>query len=215
MATRTVLRRDLADLKQRVYSLGEKCIEVSHLYSSLIESYSDNLASRLLSLKEEIKAESKELNEQCFMVLTLQQPLIKDLRFVIGTLQIVLNLEKITEHYNATVPLITDLHIIEKSIAENLSKMSNLTQELLKQSLTLYLSSNLDIAKSTAKLSSEINYLHDIIYKQILVEVGKEGGQRAQIEAQLLAIIKSVEKASDLTSNIIEQVTFIILGNKD
>ena len=95
MTTRTTLRRDLADLKQKIYLLGEKCIEISELHTSLLETHNTNLENSLIQISNEVKKESKELNDQCFMVLTLQQPLIKDLRFVIGSLQIVLNLEKI------------------------------------------------------------------------------------------------------------------------
>ena len=212
MTTRTPLRRDLTDLKQKVYILGEKCIEISDLYNSLIEAYSNKLEERLIDITNEVKKESKELNDQCFLVLTLQQPLIKDLRFVIGSLQIVLNLEKTTEHYLSTISLLSSFHIIKSEIKELLKKMSNLVTELLKASLTLYLSFNLDSVKEITKLFSEINYLHDLIYKQILKEVAQESGEKAQIEAQLLSNIRALEKISDLIANIIEQVRYIIVS---
>ena len=90
--------------------------------------------------------------------------------------------------------------------------MANVVTELLKSSLTLYLSFNLDSVKETTKLFLEINYLHDLLYKQILKEVAQESGEKAQVEAQLLATIRSLEKTSDLITNIIEQVTYIIVG---
>lgn len=212
MTTRTPLRRDLADLKQKVYILGEKCIEISDLYNSLLESYSNKLEERLIDITNEVKKESKELNDRCFLVLTLQQPLIKDLRFVIGSLQIVLSLEKSTEYYLSTISLLSGVPIIKAEIKEYLKKMANVVTELLKASLTLYLSFNLDSANETTKLFSEINYLHDLLYKQILKEVAHESGEKAQIEAQLLSTIRSLEKISDLIANITEQVYYIIVG---
>ncbi|OGI06691.1 MAG: hypothetical protein A3I68_06150 [Candidatus Melainabacteria bacterium RIFCSPLOWO2_02_FULL_35_15] len=212
MTTRTPLRRDLADLKQKVYILGEKCIEISDLYNSLLESYSNKLEERLINITNEVKKESKELNDQCFLVLTLQQPLIRDLRFVIGSLQIVLSLEKSTEYYLSTISLLSGVHIIKAEIKDHLKKMASVVTELLKASLTLYLSFNLDSVKETTKLFSEINYLHDLLYKQILKEVACESGEKAQIEAQLLSTIRSLEKISDLIANITEQVYYIIVG---
>lgn len=212
MSTRTPLRRDLADLKQKVYILGEKCIEISDLYNTLLDSYSDNLEARLIDLSKEIKNETKELNDQCFLVLTLQQPMIKDLRFVIGSLQIVLNLEKTTEQYTSTISLLSGISIIKPELKENLKKMSDIVTTLLKTSLTLYLSFNLDLGKETSRLFSEINYMHDILYKQILKELAIETGEKAQIEAQLLGTIRSLEKISDIVTNIIEQVNYIIVG---
>ena len=212
MTTRTPLRRDLADLKQKVYLLGEKCIEVSDLYNSLLDTYSNKLEDRLIDITNEVKKESKELNDQCFLVLTLQQPLIKDLRFVIGSLQIVLNLEKTTEHYLSTISLLSGVQIIKPEIKDQLKKMGSLVTDLLKAALTLYLSFNLDSTKETTKLFSEINYLHDLLYKQILKEVAQESGERAQIEAQLLATIRTLEKTSDLITSIVEQVHYIIVG---
>ena len=212
MTTRTPLRRDLADLKQRVYLLGEKCIEASDLYNSLLENHSNKLESRLHDIANEVKKESKELNEQCFLVLTLQQPLIKDLRFVIGSLQIVLSLEKSTELYLSTLVLITEINILESIFKEELIKMAKRVQDLLKYTLTLYLSSNLDSSKDISESFSEISYLHDLLYKQILKGVAQESGEKAQIEAQLLATIRTLEKIADLTINISEQVKYIIIG---
>lgn len=215
MTTRTPLRRDLTDLKQKVYSLGEKCIEVSELYNSLLENYSDNLKERLADISKEVKKESKALNDQCFLVLTLQQPLIKDLRLVIGSLQIVLNFEKITEQYLSTLSLLSDINILEESIKNQFITMSKKAQDLIKISLTLYLSANINQSEEALKRISEISCLHDILYKQILKEVGEKSGPAAQIEAQLLATIRSLEKVSDLTINIIEQVKYIILGKNE
>lgn len=215
MTTRTPLRRDLADLKQKIYLLGEKCIEIANLYNSLFEVYSQNLEKSLIDTVNEIKNESKELHEQCFLVLTLQQPLIKDLRFVIGSLQIVLNLVKISEQYSTSISLIQEVNILRQKLKDDLIKMSNKVHNLLKISITLYLSFNLDMIDKTINSVSEINYLHDILYKQILNEVAQEGGHKAQIEAQLLSIIRSLEKVSDLTLNIIEQVKYIISGKSN
>lgn len=215
MTTRTTLRRDLADLKQKVYLLGEKCIEISDLYSSLIESHSDNLENRLMNITSEVKNESKELNDQCFLVLTLQQPLIKDLRFVIGSLQIVLSLEKIADQYLSTLPLISNVKLLEIIYKDQLITMAKNVVELIKLSLTHYLSSTVNSLDEINKKFSEINYLHDLLYKQILKDVGIESGQKAQVEAQLLAALRSLEKVADLTLNIAEQVKYIIIGKTE
>lgn len=213
MTTRTPLRRDLADLKQKVYLLGEKCVEAAELYNSLLETYSNNLEKRLIDITNEVKKESQELNEQCFLVLTLQQPLIRDLRFVIGSLQIVLNLEKTTGHYLSTISSISEINILETSIKEQFINMARKVQSLLKLTLTLYLSSNLNFASELTDTISEINYLHDLLYKNILKGVAQESGQKAQAEAQLLTTIRTLEKIADLISNTQEQVKYIIGEN--
>lgn len=215
MTTRTPLRRDLADLKQKVYLLGEKCMEVSDLYNSLLETYTNNLESRLIDITNDIKKESKELSDQCFLVLTLQQPLIKDLRFVIGSLQIILNLEKISDQYFSNLSITSEVNILESKTKELLINMAKKTQDLLKSSLTLYLSSNVNSLKEVSKQFSEINYMHDLLYKETLKDVAKESGHKAQIEAQLLAAIRSQEKTAALIINIAEQVNYIILGRHE
>lgn len=212
MTTRTLLRRDLADLKQKVYLLGEKCIQVADLYYLLLENYSKGIENRLLATAEDVKNECLKLNDQCFLVLTLQQPLIKDLRFVIGSLQIVLNLNKSVEQYLSTLSLISEVNILEAVLKDQLLKMCRTAQDLLRTSLTLYLSSNLDSYHECIRLFGEINYLHDVLYKQTLKEVAKESRQKVQIEVQLLATIRSLEKIADLTINIAEQVKYIIIG---
>lgn len=212
MTTRTPLRRDLADLKQKIYLLGEKCIEISDLFNSLLENYSTNIEGSLLHTAKEVKEEANNLNDQCFLVLTLQQPLIKDLRFVIGSLQIVLNLEKITEQYLSNLTQISNINILKQAFKTDLIKMSSKVSNILKSTLTFYLSSNQDLLDEIKKVLSEINYSHDILYKNILNEVSKDTGEKAQIEAQLLSTIRTLEKTSDLIINIAEQVNYIIIG---
>ena len=130
-------------------------------------------------------------------------------------LQIVLNFEKITEQYLSTLSLLSDVNILEESIKNQFITMSKKAQDLIKISLTLYLSANINQSEEALKKISEISCLHDILYKQILKEVGEKSGPAAQIEAQLLATIRSLEKVSDLTVNIIEQVKYIILGKNE
>ena len=212
MTTRTPLRRDLADLKQKVYLLGEKCLETSCLYNTLLITYSNDLEKRLIDLTKEIKKESKDLNDQCFLVLTLQQPLIKDLRFVIGSLQIILSLEKIVDQYLSIIPIISEVSILDKKQKEDFIDMAEKVYELLKTALMLYLSSNLNTIDKIYKSFSEINYLHDLQYKLILKGVAYETGEKAQIKAQLLATIRTLEKIADLILSIAEQSSYIILG---
>src|SRR3989338_2910546 len=212
MTTRTPLRRDLADLKQKVYMLGEKCMEISELYNMLLESYSDKTTTKLTDITNEIKNESKELHEQCFLVLTLQQALIKDLRFVIGSLQVVINLEKITEQYLSSLPLVQDITVIEKEFKNNFLSMARTVQDLFRSSLTSYLSSNVSTLNDLKDGFQEINLIHDLLYKQILNEVAQASGHKAKIEAQLLTTIRSLEKIADLTLNISEQVNYIVEG---
>lgn len=212
MTTRTALRRDLADLKQKVYFLGEKCLELSDLYNLLLENYSEKMSEKLFNISDDIKNTSKELNDQCFLVLTLQQPLIRDLRFVIGSLQIVLSLEKISEQFLSSQELLTNITIFKTGIKGNVVRMANLIHDLLQNSLTFYLSLNSETNISTNKIVTEISFLHNLLYKEILKELGKDSGEKVQVEAQLLSNIRSVEKISDLALNINEQVNYIIIG---
>lgn len=214
MTTRTTLRRDLADLKQKVYELGEKCLEVSELYNMLLENYSNSTEEKLKSISEEVTNESKNLHDQCFLVLTLQQPLIKDLRFVIGSLQIVLNLEKVCEQYRLALSVISEINTVGANFNKNFSEMAAKVQELLRTSIMLYLSSSTDSNEKIKAASAEINLLHDVMYKNILNEVANASGEKAQVEAQLLSVIRSLEKISDLTISMTEQVSYINAGNK-
>ncbi|MBI1858767.1 MAG: phosphate uptake regulator PhoU [Candidatus Melainabacteria bacterium] len=214
MTTRTTLRRDLADLKQKVYTLGERILEISDIYNSLLESYTTSLEKRLIDITNETKAESKGLHEQCFLVLTLQQPLIKDLRFVIGSLQIVLNLEKICEQYYSTLPQVSSIPTLDIKLKSDFVKMGRGAGEMLRNSLTLYLSSNISAIQEVKKSFAEVNYLHDLLYKQILNEVASASGQKAQVEAQLLSTVRSIEKIADSILNIVDQVNYIIIGQQ-
>lgn len=214
MTTRTTLRRDLADLRQKVYELGEKCIEVSELHNNYIEGSSALFEERMPELYSSIKKDVEELHNQCFLVLTLQQPLIKDLRFVIGSLQVVLNLEKISEQFNSTAQIVGNTSRVEPEFKDKFVNMNNKVHTLLVNSLMMYLSSSTANLKGIKSTFEEINLIHDVLYKGILSEVATTSGEKAQVEAQLLSSIRSIEKVADLSLNISEQVNYIVNGRE-
>ena len=93
--------------------------------------------------------------------------------------------------------------------------MAKKVHNLLRITLTLYLSSNLSSSSEITNTFSEINYHHDLLYKQILKGVAQESGEKAQAEAQLLTTVRTLEKIADLIINTHEQVKYIILGKSE
>ena len=213
MTTRSILRNDLADLKQKVFNLGEKCIEISDLLNTILHTYSDNLQKNASQLADSINKESKELNKRCFMVLSLQQPLIKDLRLVIGSLQIILIIEKIKDYFKAALPLFPTVNQISLPLKEDLSKLILLIQNTLKICITFYISCNPDSTNELKALANQISFTHDLIYKNLLSqETANQENTRTDI-TQIIEIIRILEKIGDLSINISEQVDYIILGD--
>ena len=212
MNTRTPLRKDLANLKQKIYTLGEKCLEISSIYKLLLDNYSIKLEGKLIDVTQEVKKEVKELCNQCFLVLTLQQPLIKDLRFVIGSLQIIINLEKIAEQFLSNLSLLPEINTLEQVLKEKIITVSKNLHDLIQSVLTEYLSLNLAVSEKKATIITEFNLIHDLLYKEVLYNIGKESGYKAQLSAQVLTTLRVFEKIVDTTSNISQQVSFIILN---
>lgn len=212
MTTRITLRRDLSDLKQSIYELGEKCIEISSLFNSIQTNYNQDLEDQLKELIKEIKIESNKLHEQCFLVLTLQQPLIKDLRFVVGSLQVVISLEKIADLFLVLLSTVDSTSFINRVIHQHFLDIGAQLENLLKSSLMMYLSSNITIQKNIDTSRNIINASNDLIYKNILSGIGSSTGEEAQIQAKLLSTLRILEKLTDLIINITEQTIFIVRG---
>ena len=91
IGTRRVLTSELKKLEESILSLGEITDEIFSIATNLnntSKSFENILEKNLVEKKKQAKILCEEIEENIFLVLSLQQPLVKDLRFVLGTLRI-------------------------------------------------------------------------------------------------------------------------------
>ena len=145
-------------------------------------------------------------------LLLSQQPVATDLRQISSAIKMVTDMERIGDHA-ADISDIT-LQLVQSGYPHDLSKVKKMAEEtthMLKDSLDAYIEKDAQKAVKVIHQDDVVDEYFSNIKKEIIRQINEssEGGEQ---EADLLMIIKYLERIGDHATNIAEWVLFYITG---
>jgi len=90
-------------------------------------------------------------------------------------------------------------------------KMADLVQKMLKQSLDSLIKMDVDLARKVCLDDDEIDGLHSDMYPFVETKIAAEPERTAEW-IQLLGVARYLERAADHTTNIAEDVMYMVEG---
>ena len=200
-------------------ALQERLLEMAGLAEELFHRAVGGVLERDASLAEGVREEDRaidalevEIDERVMELLALQQPMARDLRQIFTTLKISNDLERVGDHAvniaDAAGNLV-DLPIIPE--IRELEEMTRISQGMLSDSLAAYVSRNPGTARMVCETDDEVDELRDSLYR-ILVSHMLEEPRRISPALELLRVGQNVERVADLSTNISEDVVFLVTG---
>ena len=141
-----------------------------------------------------------------------QQPVATDLRQISSAIKMVTDMERIGDHA-ADISEIT-LLLTQSGYPHDLTEVKKMAKEtinMLKDSLDAYIEKNAQKAVKVIHQDDVVDDYFSRIKKEIIRQINEssEGGEQ---EADLLMIIKYLERIGDHATNIAEWVLFYITG---
>jgi len=193
----------------KMFALADRALEKS--IQALINR-DDELAEQVLDGDQDINELEVKLEESILHILALWQPVARDLRYIMGCSKIITDLERVGDQ--AT-------NVAERAIMLNqkprLSFM-NAIQSLADVSLDMFRSSisafaNLD-CETAAAVCRKDNTADELNIKIIRSLIDYMSNESIIVERAVHSIIvaNSLERVGDLSTNIAENVYFIVEG---
>ena len=206
------LLRDLDHLKAKLLALGA-LVEgaIQDAIRSLLER-DGNLAERVLMKDEEIDRLDVEIEEDCLKILALHQPVAKDLRFVVAALKVNNDLERMGDlaaniakraKYLSTKPRLDD--------EINLTEMADKVYAMVRTSLRAVVDLDTRAAEKVLLADDEIDAMHADMYRTV-VRLSKHDTNKVKRGLHLLSASRYLERIADLTTNIAEDLIFLVTG---
>ena len=216
MSEEQVPRRRLHD---ELDVLQERLLEMAGIVERLIREASDAVLGRDGSVAAEIRAADDrvdelemEIDERVVELLALQQPMATDLRRIVITSKLANDLERMGDHavnianaaqrFAAAPPL--------PEIRE-LAEMADVTRGMVSDALSAYMSRNAAKARMVCITDDRVDDLRRSMYR-ILVTHMLEDPKRISGALELLLISQNLERIADLTTNISEDVVYLVEG---
>ncbi|MFQ3581441.1 MAG: phosphate signaling complex protein PhoU [Chloracidobacterium sp.] len=200
-------------LREKVLLLGGQAEDsLSRSLEALIRRNSV-LAEQVIRDDDVIDSVESEIDETCANLLIQAAQLSPaDLRFVIGVLRTTPMIERIADHavnIARHALRLNDEPELQPYIA--LPRMGDLVQKMLADALDALTQSNAAKARQTIRRDDEVDILYRRIFAELTAFMTKDSTAVVRA-AELLFVIKHLERIADYATNVCEQVVYLAEG---
>nr|WP_275422883.1 phosphate signaling complex protein PhoU [Paenibacillus mucilaginosus] len=211
---RVNFHQSLDNLQQDLLTMG---IQVEHLIHQAVESLSkldENLAIQTIKQDDAIDEMTAKIEEDSMRLIALQQPMASDLRVISMALKIATDLERIADHAVDIAKITIRLNGQELvKPLEDIPRMAQMTQAMLRESLLAYTERNVHRAASLAEKDDEIDKLYGVVVNDVIALMGDDLARNRQL-SQLMLAAHFLERVADHSTNIGEGVIFMVTGKR-
>ena len=206
-------QKELEKLKKRVLSLGAQVEDRVRLAGKAIESREVFDAERIIKSDHLIDEEEVEIEEECLKILALYQPVAVDLRFLVATIKINSDLERIAdEATNIAHRMKKILQCRNNSrIRYDYQGQVNQVRTMLNRSHDAMVNLDVDVAFKVLLLDDEVDEMHHGMYRRVKEDMLAEPANVEYLMNSFL-ISRHLERMGDHVTNIAEEIIYLVEG---
>jgi phosphate transport system protein len=203
---------ELEDLNQKLLQMAGMVESAIHRSIRSLVEQDRELAQQVIRDEPQINRMEMEIDGIATRLLALRQPVARDLRFLTAALKINTDLERIGDLAN---------HIAERSLSlmhhplvgplTDIPRMASLVQGMLLQVLEAFVKGDAELARSVLVADDEVDRLRDDLYTK-LVELMQRDPGIIPAAVDLIFVGRNLERIGDHTTNIAEDVVFLVQG---
>lgn len=210
---RSTYDREFKQIVDDILKLGDLVDQaISNSLTSLQERDRE-LAERVIADDEHINQLRFDVEEACLTLIATQQPTAGDLRSVVATMNIVVDMERMGDHASGiakTVIRMGDEPLLKPLI--DIPRMAQLSRQMLRGSLDAFIERDAQKARVIAQRDEEIDLLYRAIFDE-LVEIMALKPESVERATYLLWCAHNLERIGDRVTNIAERVVFMTTGD--
>src|SRR5437016_6425039 len=210
--TRTYYERQLRELKDRLLIMSS---QAESMISDSIRSFVDRrptLAAEVIERDDEMDRLEIEIDDLCYEILALEQPVACDLRFIATALKIVKDLERIGDiAVNIGERALELIQQPQLKPSVDLQTMAAAAQKMLKESLDAFVNSDVESAENIIYNDKIVDAMYEQMFRKLLTYM-LEDPRSVSAALKLIFIAKHLERVGDHSANIAEMVVFLVKG---
>lgn len=154
------------------------------------------------------------IEEICDLILVRRQPLAGDMRYVVASIRISNDLERLHAHTNkiaSAVPRIGSRDLGELARHHGLNRTLQISHDMLQDAFQAFKSGDAGAAGRLENLDEEINAVARVIVRQQLTYM-MEQPQMVTSAVEIMLIVRSIERIADYAKHIAQLVKYMRLG---
>jgi phosphate transport system protein len=201
---------DLQSLKQQLLKMAAKAETMIHLSMQALVQRDKSLAAELPELEEDVNKLQLDIDDRCFKLLALRQPMAHDLRFIVAAGKISSDLERIGD---LTINIFENTRVLlefpELKPLIDIPKMADLSRQMVRDSLDAFVEEDAKKARATVMRDDEVDALKNQVFREVLTYMISDP-QTIQVGMQLILVSRHLERIADHATNIAEDVVYLV-----
>lgn len=201
-------------LKRMILHLAALVDEKLRAAIRSLSERNQDLALRVIETDREIDKYEVEVEEEVLKTLALYQPVATDLRFIIATLKINNDLERIGDLAVNIAKRARDIAQsgVRADVPFDLDALLQTTTEMVKRAADALIAQDSKIANQVLETDDEIDSMHRDNYTLISEEIQK-APELADYYINWLSASRNLERIADHATNIAEDVIYMVEGD--
>jgi phosphate transport system protein len=209
---RTRFQQGLDDLRARLLHMGglaEQAVDRA------CQAYIDRDLARcqlVLEGESQINLAEREIDEQAFDLLALQQPAAVDLRFILAVTKINSDLERVGDQAVNIAERVMDMVELPKAeLPIDIPRMAAAVAAMVRRSLESFVEGKAELAQAVLEMDNVVDRMRD----EAFITLVKTMNDRPDVTRQALdalLIARNLERVADHATNIAEDVIFWVRG---
>ena len=202
---------ELNELKESIRRMGALTEEAIFRSIEALKTNDGVIAKAVIASDAEIDKLELAIDERCIDLIARYQPMARDLRFITTGMKINAELERIADI--AVDIAQRTLEIVDKPLLKpliDIPKLTELALTIVRMAVDSFLRGDSELARKVVTLEPESDRLRNEIQRELVEDYMVKDGSTAPRAVQLLLIARFLERICDHTTNIAENVIYMV-----
>lgn len=205
----------LDELKQRLLAMSERAEALVDLAVEALLTRDADKADTVISGDRDVDQLEVEIESMAVQLLALQQPMARDLRFIISAIKASSDLERVGDHAVNIAQSAQRLIAAKSTITPDgtIEEMARRTRQMLGQAIDAFVRADGGLGRAVCLMDDEVDKLNHGLFRIVVTHI-LEDPKTISTALELLLVGRNLERVADLSTNIGEEAVFLAEGKQ-
>jgi phosphate transport system protein len=204
---------ELKELHKEILSMGIMAQEAIYKSIEALKNRDKALAEEVIAADNKVDELELVIDERCIDLIARHQPMAGDLRFITTGMKINADLERIADLAVDIAERV--LELVNKPLLKplvDIPKLSVIAQSMVRDSIDAFVNKDINLAKKVVLSDPEADKLRNLVQDELINSYMAKDVKTADRAVPLLLIARYLERICDHTTNIAEDVIYMVEG---
>ena len=205
---------ELKDLKKEVAEMAHFGFAMLRDALEAFVNQNDEQASQVIERKEQLRVTGVRLEEHCYQLIALNQPMARDMRTIVCSLKVIAASDRIGRYGKSTAKIVREIsrqpHIANMM---SLPLMSEYVLSMIEDAIAAYEKEDINALKEFSARDDAIDSLRHSIFREAITYM-MENPKTITQATYYIIIARYLERCADHACKIAENVYYMETGER-